>query len=187
MAPATVRTIGHGTRRTDELVELLRAAGVETLVDVRRYPAGRRQPHLSRERLAVDLPQRGLAYEWWGDELGGRRVADAATLAASPWRNAAFAAYDAYVRTPPFRSALDALEARAAAGESLAIMCAETVWWRCHRRLIADALVSDGLAVEHIIDRVPGRPHRLRQPRPVARPDPSGGQDRRGAPSRPAR
>lgn len=186
MAGAIVRTVGHGTRGTDELAELLRAAGVETLIDVRRYPAGRRQPHLSRERLAVDLPQRGLAYEWWGEELGGRRTADGATLAASPWRNAAFAAYDAYMRTPPFRSALAALEARANAGESLALMCAETVWWRCHRRLIADALVEDGLAVEHIIDRVPGQPHRLRQPRPEARPDPSGGQDPRGARTRPA-
>ena len=187
MAAAIIRTIGHGTRGTDELAELLRAAGVETLVDVRRYPAGRRQPHLSRERLAVDLSERGLAYEWWGDELGGRRTADAATLTGSPWRNAAFAAYDAYMRTPPFRSALDALEARAAAGESLAIMCAETVWWRCHRRLIADALVGDGLAVEHIIDRVPGQPHRLRQPRPVARPDRSVDRDRPAAPTRPAR
>lgn len=172
MPAAAVRTIGHGTRDTEELGELLRTAGVETLIDVRRHPGGRRQPHLSRERLAVDLPQRGFAYEWWGDELGGRRTADAATLATSTWRNAAFAAYDAYMRTPPFRSALDAIEARADGGESLAIMCAETVWWRCHRRLIADALVGDGLAVEHIIDRVPGRPHRLRQLRPVARPDP---------------
>jgi uncharacterized protein (DUF488 family) len=185
--PAIVRTIGHGTRGTDELAALLKDAGVETLIDVRRYPAGRRQPHLSRERLAADLPERRVAYEWWGDELGGRRTTDATTLAASPWRNAAFAAYDAYTRTAPFRSALEALEARARAGESVAIMCAETVWWRCHRRLIADALVGDGLAVEHIIDRASGQPHRLRQPRPGARRDRSAGRDQRGAPTRPAR
>ena len=151
MASAVVRTIGHGTRTTDEIVALLKGSGVETLIDVRRYPAGRRQPHLSRERLAVDVPKRGLAYEWWGEELGGRRTADAETIAASAWRNPAFAAYEAYTHTPPFRSALRALEARAEAGEAIAVMCAETLWWRCHRRLIADALVADGFAVEHIV------------------------------------
>lgn len=159
MAPSTVRTIGHGTRTTDELAALLAEAGVNTLVDVRRYPAGRRQPHLSRERLAIDVPERGLSYEWWGEELGGRRTADARTLAASGWRNPSFAAYEAYMRTPPFRSGLEVLEERARGGEGLAIMCAETLWWRCHRRLIADALVADGFAVEHLVDRVPGRPH----------------------------
>ncbi len=158
-APA-VRTVGHGTRPTDEIAALLDAAGVRTLIDVRRYPTGVRQPHLARERLAEDLPRRGIRYEWWGEALGGRRSADAATLASSQWRNRAFAAYAAYMETPPFRAALERLEERARTGEALAIMCAETVWWRCHRRLIADALVADGLSVEHIIDRVPGRPHR---------------------------
>lgn len=156
-----IRTIGHGTRTTDELVSLLSAAGVVTLIDVRRYPAGRRQPHLSRERLAADLPERGVAYEWWGEALGGRRSATGATGADSGWRSPAFAAYSAHMSTPEFQSALAELEERASAGEGLAIMCAETVWWRCHRRLIADALTLDGFAVEHLIDRVPGRPHRL--------------------------
>ena len=163
MAPAVIRTIGHGRRTTDELAALLAEGGVETLIDVRRYPAGRRQPHLSRERLAVDMPQRGLAYEWWGEALGGRRTAEPEALAASRWRNPAFAAYDAYMLTLAFRSALEGLEGRSRAGEALAIMCAETVWWRCHRRLIADALVTDGVPVEHIVDRVPGSPHRLSQ------------------------
>jgi uncharacterized protein (DUF488 family) len=157
---AVVRTIGHGTRSTDELAALLDSAGVRTLIDVRRYPTGVRQPHLARERLAEDLPRHGIGYEWWGEAFGGRRSADPATLAASQWRNPAFAAYAAYMETPAFGAALERLEERARAGEALAIMCAETVWWRCHRRLIADALVADGLAVEHLIDRVPGRPHR---------------------------
>jgi uncharacterized protein (DUF488 family) len=156
---ATIRTIGHGTRTTGELAALLRAAEVETLIDVRRYPTGRRQPHLSRERLAVDLPALGLRYESWADALGGRRTTDPATRAASRWRSPAFAAYEAYVATPEFRHALAALEDRARAGEQIAIMCSETVWWRCHRRLIAEALVDDGFDVEHLIDRVPGRPH----------------------------
>jgi uncharacterized protein (DUF488 family) len=155
----TIRTIGHGTRTTAQLAALLRAAGVEVLIDVRRYPAGRRQPHLARERLAVDLPAFGLRYEWWGERLGGRRTADPATAAASRWRSPAFAAYEAYMQTPEFRQALATLEDRARAGEQIAIMCSETVWWRCHRRLIADALTADGFVVEHLIDRVPGRPH----------------------------
>jgi uncharacterized protein (DUF488 family) len=159
MSVATIRTIGHGTRTTEQLAALLHAAGVETIIDVRRYPAGRRQPHLSRDRLAIDLPALGIGYEWWGEALGGRRTADAATIATSRWRSPAFAAYEAYTHTPAFREALAVLEARARAGERLALMCSETVWWRCHRRLIADALVADGFVVEHLIDRVPGRMH----------------------------
>jgi uncharacterized protein (DUF488 family) len=156
---AVIWTIGHGTRRTDELAALLQAAGVSRLIDVRRYPAGRRQPHLSRERLEADLPALGLGYEWWGDALGGRRPAPDPSLPPSRWRSPAFAAYEAYSRTPPFRDAIRALELRVTTGDSLALMCAETLWWRCHRRLIADALVADGLVVRHLLDRPPGAIH----------------------------
>jgi uncharacterized protein (DUF488 family) len=156
-----VRTIGHGTRTTDEIATLLRQVGVATLIDVRRYPAGRRQPHLSRERLAIDLPRLGIGYEWWGEALGGRRSGEASVLDATGWRSRSFAAYSAYMASAAFRDALAALESRIIDGEALALMCAETVWWRCHRRLIADALTLDGFPVEHLIDRVPGRPHRL--------------------------
>jgi uncharacterized protein (DUF488 family) len=159
-----VRTIGHGTRTTDELAALLSAAGVATLIDVRRYPSSRRQSHLSRERLAADLAECGLAYEWWGEALGGRRSVTSASEADSSWRSPAFAAYSGYMSTPAFREALAEFESRARAGEALAIMCAETVWWRCHRRLIADALTLDGFVVEHLIDRVPGRRHQLSGP-----------------------
>lgn len=156
-----IHTIGHGTRTTDEIAALLREAGVASLIDVRRYPAGRRQHHLSRARLAIDLPPSGIGYEWWGEALGGRRSTDASALAATGWRSRSFAAYSAYMASPAFRDALAALESRSVGGEALALMCAETVWWRCHRRLIADALTLDGFTVEHLIDRVPGRPHRL--------------------------
>ena len=135
-----------------------------TLVDVRRYPIGRRQPHLSRERLATDLPRAGIGYEWWGEVLGGRRAADKSALAGSAWRTPAFAAYELHMATAEFRRALAELEERAKAGESLGIMCAETLWWRCHRRLIADALTRDGFLVEHLIDRVPGQPHQSSAP-----------------------
>lgn len=100
-----IRTIGHGTRTTDELTALLSSAGVATLIDVRRYPTGRRQPHLFRERLAVDLPERGLAYEWWGAALGGRRSVTGAMVPGSGWRQPAFAAYSAHMSTPVFRGA----------------------------------------------------------------------------------
>jgi uncharacterized protein (DUF488 family) len=159
-----VRTIGHGTRTIEELAALLSAAGIATLIDVRRYPSGKRQPHLSRERLAADLAERGVAYEWWGEALGGRRAATATTGLDSGWRSPAFAAYSGYMSTPAFRGALAQMEARARAGEALAIMCAETVWWRCHRRLIADALTLDGVTVEHLMDRLPGRRHQLSEP-----------------------
>ncbi len=131
------------------------------MIDVRRYPAGRRQPHLSRESLADALPDRGIGYEWWGDALGGRRRSTSPNAGdRSGWRNPAFAAYAEHMTTSEVGAALASLEDRARSGEALAIMCAETVWWRCHRRLIADALVRDGIAVEHLIDRVPGRAHR---------------------------
>jgi uncharacterized protein (DUF488 family) len=160
---AEIWTIGHGTRTTGELVALLRDAGIETLIDVRRYPLGKRQPQFSRERLAADLPKQGIHYEWWGEELGGRRTAVPGAEERTGWRNRAFAAYAEHMAGPAFRNALAALEERASAGERLAIMCAETVWWRCHRRLIADALIRDGFEVEHLIDRAPGRPHRPRR------------------------
>ncbi len=158
---AVVETVGHGTRATEDLASLLRAAGVATVIDVRRYPAGRRQPHLSRERLAIDLPRLGVAYEWWGEALGGRRPRPEPSTVPSPWRSPGFAAYDAYMRTEAFRAALTALEGRAESGEIVALMCAETVWWRCHRRLIADALTIDGYPVRHLIDRPPGALHRI--------------------------
>ena len=161
---AVIWTIGHGTRATEDLADLLRAAGVATVIDVRRYPQGRRQPHLSRERLEVDLPRLDLRYEWWGEALGGRRPAPPASAIPSPWRTPGFAAYDAYMRTDGFRAALSTLEGRAAAGEDLAIMCAETLWWRCHRRLIANALVPDGFEVRHLIDEPPGLVHRTPAP-----------------------
>jgi uncharacterized protein (DUF488 family) len=165
-ARPVVRTIGHGTRTTDELAALLRLAGVTTLIDVRRYPLGRRQPHLSREALAEALPAQGIGYEWWGEALGGRRSPSPGATARTGWRNPAFAGYAEYMATAEFRAALAELEERARSGEAVAIMCAETVWWRCHRRLIADALVRDGLDVEHLLDRFPGRPHRPRVPAP---------------------
>jgi uncharacterized protein (DUF488 family) len=158
---AVIRTVGHGIRSTDRLAGLLRAAGARTVIDVRRYPTGRRQPRFAREQLQADLPALGLGYEWWGEALGGRRPMPVPPDPEGPWRSHGFIAYAAYMRSDAFRTALAALEARARAGEALAIMCAETRWWRCHRRLIADALVFDGFAVRDLIDQAPGVEHEI--------------------------
>lgn len=166
----TVWTVGHGTRATADLAALLREAGVARVLDVRRFPASRRNPQFARERLAVELPILGLGYDWRGQALGGRRSLGAADRAGA-WRNAAFRAYAAYMQSEVFRSALTDLEVEIAAGEHVVLMCAETLWWRCHRRLIADALVLDGFPVRHLIDRPPGRPH---QPHPTVRHDETG-------------
>lgn len=158
----SVRTIGHGTRSTDELASVLRSAGVTHVIDVRRYPLGRRQPHLAAERLADDLPARGIAYEPWSDTLGGRREKPPKSLLAF-WRSPGFVGYEAYMTQPEFKAALAQLERRADAGEAIALMCAETLWWRCHRRLIADALVHDGFEVRHLMFAAPGWVHRWPQ------------------------
>lgn len=158
----TVYTVGHGTRTTEELAEVLRAAGVTRLVDVRRFPASRRHPHFARAALEVTLPELGVAYEWRGEELGGRRTRrEVAGPTRHPaWRNEGFRYYADYMDTPGFRAALAEVE-RVAAAQALAVMCAETLWWKCHRRLISDALVVDGLDVVHLIGPGESQPHKL--------------------------
>jgi len=142
-------TVGHGTRTTAELVAVLTAGGVERVADVRRFPGSRRHPHLGREPLGTALHAAGIAYEWWGEELGGRR----SRRPDSPhtaWRNAAFAAYADHMDTPEFRAAFERL-LTSSAQQATAVMCSETVWWRCHRRLLADAATLKGVAVIHLL------------------------------------
>lgn len=156
MSGATVFTVGHGARPLEELLEVLREADVRVLVDVRRFPGSRRHPHFAREALERSLPEAGVAYEWRGDVFGGRRRALPKEQSRHPiWRVDAFRAYAEHMDTPPFREALSTLEERATAGERLAVMCSETLWWRCHRRLIADALVAHGHEVVHLL--TPGK------------------------------
>ena len=142
-------TIGHSTRSLDELVTLLQRQQVTHIADVRRFPASRRYPHFSREVLAADLTTRGIGYSHH-PLLGGRRK----PLPNSPhggWRSAAFRGYADHMDTPEFRFALAEL-VLTAAGSATAILCAEAVPWRCHRSLIADALVAGGAVVEHILE-----------------------------------
>ena len=150
---AIVATVGHGTRTTEELASLLHEAGVKVVVDVRRFPGSRRHPHFAGDRLEEDLPRLGLDYWWRGEHLGGRRAGSSSTRHQA-LRNRAFRAYADHMDGGEFRAELERLEA-AAGDESLALMCAETLWWRCHRRLIADVLVARGHSVIHLI--APGK------------------------------
>ena len=153
-----VYTAGHSTRSIEELLALLAGPGVTSLVDVRRYPASRRHPQFSRDALAASLTGAGIQYVHEPD-LGGRRSARPGSPHTA-WRVEAFRGYADYMETPEFQAALERL-VRRSRGETVAILCAEAVPWRCHRRLISDALVARGIPVLHILG--PGRadPHEL--------------------------
>jgi uncharacterized protein (DUF488 family) len=149
---APLLTVGHSTRGVDELLALLGEHGVQLLVDVRRFPGSRRHPQFAREALAGSLAGAGIGYVHEVD-LGGRRNPrpDSPHVA---WRVAAFRGYADHMETPPFAAALDRLLLRVA-GQSTVVLCAEAVPWRCHRRLIADAVTAAGVEVVHIL--APGR------------------------------
>lgn len=143
-----VLTVGHGARTAEEFTGVLTEARVQVLIDVRRFPGSRRHPHFSREVLHKSLNDLAIGYEWWGESLGGRRKPSPESRHAA-LRNSSFRAYADHMESAEFQAALSALQARSKE-ERLALMCAETLWWRCHRRLIADALVARGLEVIHL-------------------------------------
>lgn len=145
-----VFTVGHGSLSLEDFVGILSGAGVDLLVDIRRYPGSRRHPHFARASLAVSLPQHGVAYEWWGKSMGGRRTSGEAALERhGAWENDAFRAYASFMDGPEFQEGLRHLM-EVSQESAVAIMCAETLWWRCHRRLVADALVARGRQVLHL-------------------------------------
>lgn len=155
---ATLYTVGHSTRTTDELIAVLGARSVERVVDVRRYPASRRHPHFAREALAASLTDAGIEYRW-EPALGGRR----SRRKDSPhtaWRVAGFAAYADYMDTEEFAEAAARLRDEVAA-RAVAVMCAEARPEQCHRRLIADWAVASGLEVEHLLSPTRVVRHRL--------------------------
>jgi uncharacterized protein (DUF488 family) len=162
-------TLGHSTRTTEELLALLAEHGIEVLVDVRRYPGSRRHPQFSREALSASLASAGIAYVH-EPGLGGRRAARPGSPHTA-WRVEAFRGYADYMETPEFQAALDRLIRRGAERRT-AILCAEAVPWRCHRRLISDALVARGIEVLHILGPRRADPHELD---PNARVLPGGG------------
>lgn len=144
----TIWTIGHSTRPLESFLELLAANKIEAVADVRRYPGSRRWPHFAREALAMALENRGLLYTWF-PELGGRRTPrpDSPNMA---WRSAAFRGYADYMETEPFAEGLGRL-VNLASGLRTSILCAESLWWRCHRGLIADVLRWLQFEVIHIM------------------------------------
>jgi len=141
--------VGHSNHPIDRFLELLASAGVEVIADVRRFPGSRRNPQFGAKELAASLEGAGIAYEPFGEELGGRR-SSRKPAADSPWRNAAFAAYAEYMESDAFAAGLERLE-ETASSRRTAVMCAEGLWWRCHRRLIADALRRRGWDVRHLM------------------------------------
>jgi uncharacterized protein (DUF488 family) len=153
-----VMTIGHSTRPAPALIAALAAHGVERLVDIRTIPRSRHNPQFEREALAEALPAAGIAYEH-RPGLGGLRRPQPDS-ANGGWRNSGFRGFADYMQTAGFSRELEAL-IRLTRSERIAIMCAEAVPWRCHRSLVADALVLRGVTVEHIIDESHSLPHKL--------------------------
>jgi uncharacterized protein (DUF488 family) len=153
-----VFTIGHSTRPIGELLSLLAEHGVEMLMDVRRFPGSRRHPQFSREALAGSLIEAGVKY-MHEPRLGGRRPARPDSPHTA-WRVEAFRGYADHMESAEFTAALEGL-IELSRQETVAILCAEAVPWRCHRRLISDALVARGIEVRHILG--PGRadPHEI--------------------------
>lgn len=164
--PEPLFTLGHGTSSQEDLLALLGGARIAALVDVRRFPGSTAHPHVSREAMGQWLHEAGIAYRW-EPRLGGRRRLPKG--AASPdtwWTVEAFRAYAAHTRSDEFAVAFDEL-LRQASAEAVALLCSETVWWRCHRRLVADvAVLGHDRPVVHLLPSGP-RPH---QPAPGARP-----------------
>jgi uncharacterized protein (DUF488 family) len=151
-------TVGHSTLTLDELTGLLDQHAIELVCDVRRVPASARHPCFSADALASSLPEHGIAYRHLAGLGGWRRGHGASPNSA--WHNASFRAYADYALTGEFADALGEL-CELALRTRTAIMCAEALWWRCHRRLIADRLLAAGWKVSHIGSHGSSSPHRL--------------------------
>lgn len=154
--PETLWTVGHSTRPLEEFLDLLHAHGVTRIADVRRFPGSRRYPHFHAAAFERSLADAGIGYTALAD-LGGRRrpAADSRHVA---WRNESFRGYADYMDTPEFADAAARL-AELARDDRTAAMCAEGVWWRCHRSMIADAFKAHGWKVLHILGPAEPREH----------------------------
>ena len=143
-------TIGHSTRKIDHFISLVEENGIKLVVDVRSFPGSRRYPQFNKEALADSLGQHGIRYEHFAD-LGGRRKPKQ-TSRNIAWRNASFRGYADYMATEEFQKGIERLVDLTSEVGPAAIMCAEAVWWRCHRALISDYLKARGIEVIHIVD-----------------------------------
>ena len=161
-APSRIWTVGHSTHPWEDFVGLLQLHGIEAIADVRRHPGSRRYPWFGSEAMAAGLADAGIAYLWL-PELGGRRKVQPGSPNGG-WRNASFQGYADHMASEEFADGL-ARAVELARTKRTALMCAELLWWQCHRRLIAD-LLSRRMEVLHIMDAKPPQPHVLH---PLAR------------------
>ena len=144
-------TIGHSTRTIDVFISLLQQHGIKLLADVRSLPGSNRYPQFNKEALASSLGKSEIKYQHF-PELGGRRKAKPDSKNTA-WRNASFRGYADYMETDDFHQGIKRFLDLAANTGPAAIMCAEAVWWRCHRGLVADHLKAHGIEVLHIVDK----------------------------------
>jgi len=159
MSLATLYTIGHSTRSIDDLVAVLRTHEIGTLVDIRAFPASRRLPHFNREALEQSMQPAGIRYVWMKG-LGGYRKKSRADPPHTALRNTSFRNYADYMLTDEFTKSIEAL-LKDAENSRVAYMCAERVWFQCHRMLVSDWLVAHGHTVLHIDGEGPARAHKL--------------------------
>lgn len=153
-------TIGHSTHPLAEFLDLLERNGIEVLIDIRRFPGSRKYPHFNRENLAAALAKSGIEYHWL-QALGGRRPRQSALPSKNlGLRNESFRNYADYMLTDDFREGIEQMLALASRKRT-AYMCSESVFWRCHRRLVSDFLLVHGMKVLHIMPNGDLRPHTL--------------------------
>jgi len=150
-------TIGHSTRKIDIFISLIEENEIKLVADVRMFPGSKRYPHFNKEALANSLNEYGIRYEHF-PELGGRRKPKPDSRNTA-WRNESFRGYADYMETDEFRKGVMRVVDLADKVGPTAIMCAEAVWWRCHRGLISDFLKARGIEVTHIVDAKKTQPH----------------------------
>jgi len=158
--PVRIYSVGHSSRSLEELLDLLREFDIRTLADIRRFPGSRKHPHFGRENLATVLDEKGISYVWMEDLGGWRHLQPGATSPNMGLESAGFRAYADYMASHEFRAAVRTLIELASSGFT-AYMCAEALYWRCHRRLLSDYLVAKGLEVVHIMGRGKSAAHTM--------------------------
>lgn len=164
--PTTVWTVGHSSRSLEAFLEILAAHDVEAIADVRRFPGSRRYPWFAGEAMAAELPRHEVEYEWI-PQLGGRRRVQPGSPNGG-WRNASFQGYADHLSSEEFADGL-ARALALAARRRTALMCAEALWWQCHRALICDVLKFRGYEVVHLLDAAKTAPHAYSAPARVER------------------
>jgi uncharacterized protein (DUF488 family) len=157
--PRSVLTVGHSNHPLDRFLALLARHGVEALVDIRRFPGSRKHPHFNRDNLAAALQEAGIEYHWL-EALGGRRPKRRDESPNPGLENEGFRNYADYMLTDEFREGVESL-LEIVRQKRTAVMCAEGLFWQCHRRLVSDFLLANGATVEHIMPAGDLRPHTL--------------------------